>query len=650
LLSLGVVLLALRVRRLHGEVRALEGSHRDLLGRVYELERGRAVPETAAAPAAAAPIREVAAPAQPPPAPPRVSRDWEAIIGGNWLNKAGALVLVVGIALFLGYSLTHFGPAGKVSLGFAVGISMLGAGVLLERNPDWLTFGRGLLGGGWAAVYFTAYAMHAFPAARVIENPVTATLLLLALSVLMVLHSLRYRSEAATALAYFITFVSLNITPLMSFTVVAALLLAISLMLAAYRYTWFDLAIAGVIMTYGTFAGTYEPAVYGRAGVLNGQSLLWIYWLIFETYNLIDLQRRPTRRRRDSALFLLNAAGFIGASVLHEWSMRLPDWAVFFALAAVAYTASALVRARLQARERDTLSGYEAAATVAAGLGAAAIIDGFDGLRMTIALAVQGELIFLAGLVLHDRFVQRLGGAVLGLPVLRLPFNWGTAGANWLTMAIGALFYLNHFLLRGGYVYPAVGSMLLLIGTARELPAEWVAPLWSAGLLVLAWYGRQTRRRDLTLQVWALAAVIAIWVLATYSGIRSMPARVSSAGVSIAAIYAAHRIIETYRYLAVIATILLTAVLEREVQGRLLTIAWGTAAAALLIAGFSLRDRVLRLSGLTLFLVCVAKLFVYDLRELDTFSRIISFIVLGLILLGASGIYTRYREQIRRIL
>ncbi len=39
--------------------------------------------------------------------------DWEALVGGNWLNKAGVLVFVIGLSLFLGYSLTRFGPAGR---------------------------------------------------------------------------------------------------------------------------------------------------------------------------------------------------------------------------------------------------------------------------------------------------------------------------------------------------------------------------------------------------------------------------------------------------------------------------------------------------------------------------------------------------------
>ena len=50
--------------------------------------------------------------------------------------------------------------------------------------------------------------------------------------------------------------------------------------------------------------------------------------------------------------------------------------------------------------------------------------------------------------------------------------------------------------------------------------------------------------------------------------------------------------------------------------------AWGAQGVALLIAGFPLRQRCLRLSGLALLLVCVGELFGYDLRYLDMPSRV----------------------------
>jgi uncharacterized membrane protein len=77
---------------------------------------------------------------------------------------------------------------------------------------------------------------------------------------------------------------------------------------------------------------------------------------------------------------------------------------------------------------------------------------------------------------------------------------------------------------------------------------------------------------------------------------------------------------------------------------------WGIEGALLLAAGFALRDRLLRLPGLMLLLGCILKLFLWDLRHLDTLPRIFSFIGLGLILVGVSWVYSRFREQVSRLL
>jgi hypothetical protein len=103
-------------------------------------------------------------------------------------------------------------------------------------------------------------------------------------------------------------------------------------------------------------------------------------------------------------------------------------------------------------------------------------------------------------------------------------------------------------------------------------------------------------------------------------------------------------------FYSMMATFLLSALLYGSVSGGLLTVSWGLQSLGLLGAGFSLRERVLRLQGLVLLLVCILKLFLYDLRNLETLYRILSFMALGLILLGVSWIYTRFREQVKRLL
>jgi uncharacterized membrane protein len=76
----------------------------------------------------------------------------------------------------------------------------------------------------------------------------------------------------------------------------------------------------------------------------------------------------------------------------------------------------------------------------------------------------------------------------------------------------------------------------------------------------------------------------------------------------------------------------------------------GAARRGLLGAEFLPGQRVLRLQGLVILLICILKLFLFDLNNLETLYRILSFVALGVILLGVSWIYTRFRDQIKRLL
>src|SRR3989344_432228 len=62
--------------------------------------------------------------------------------------------------------------------------------------------------------------------------------------------------------------------------------------------------------------------------------------------------------------------------------------------------------------------------------------------------------------------------------------------------------------------------------------------------------------------------------------------------------------------------------------------------------GFSAKIKLFRLLGLILFGLSIAKVFLYDLSNLETGYRIISFIVLGVIALLAAYLYNKYKEYI----
>jgi uncharacterized membrane protein len=127
-----------------------------------------------------------------------------------------------------------------------------------------------------------------------------------------------------------------------------------------------------------------------------------------------------------------------------------------------------------------------------------------------------------------------------------------------------------------------------------------------------------------------------------------------AAGAVIACLYAAQfltaRGSRARWYLSLLGTALGTLLVYYQVAGNLRTVAWGIEGVALLGLGFPLRDRVLRLSGLALLLACILKLFLWDLRHLETLARISSFLALGLFLVGVSWVYSRFRGRVARYL
>src|SRR5262249_55983719 len=68
---------------------------------------------------------------------------------------------------------------------------------------------------------------------------------------------------------------------------------------------------------------------------------------------------------------------------------------------------------------------------------------------------------------------------------------------------------------------------------------------------------------------------------------------------------------------------------------------WGVLGLALLYAGLKGQWRSLRLAGLGLFVVSLAKIFLYDLPSLSSITRALSFLAVGAVLLLGGFFYQR---------
>ena len=79
-------------------------------------------------------------------------------MGGNWLARIGIVAVIIGIGFFLKLAFDNdwIGETGRVVLGLAVGLALLGAGEFWQRKyPVW---SQPVTGGGIAVLYLSIFA------------------------------------------------------------------------------------------------------------------------------------------------------------------------------------------------------------------------------------------------------------------------------------------------------------------------------------------------------------------------------------------------------------------------------------------------------------------------------------------------------------
>ena len=82
----------------------------------------------------------------------------------------------------------------------------------------------------------------------------------------------------------------------------------------------------------------------------------------------------------------------------------------------------------------------------------------------------------------------------------------------------------------------------------------------------------------------------------------------------------------------------------------MVTLAWSIVGLVVIPLGLLASQRSYRLTGLTLLLLCIGKIVFRDAWQLDERSRYITFIVLGAALIFVSALYSKYRDQVSRLL
>ncbi len=89
----------------------------------------------------------------------------------------------------------------------------------------------------------------------------------------------------------------------------------------------------------------------------------------------------------------------------------------------------------------------------------------------------------------------------------------------------------------------------------------------------------------------------------------------------------------------------LAIVLELHLTSGFVSLSWGIVGVGALIAGIMIRDRWLRTGAFGLLIIMILRIVSIDLAGAGTLYRIVSFIIIGAFLLGASWVYHRYMAE-----
>ncbi|MEV6232135.1 DUF2339 domain-containing protein [Saccharopolyspora shandongensis] len=228
---------------------------------------------------------------------------------------------------------------------------------------------------------------------------------------------------------------------------------------------------------------------------------------------------------------------------------------------------------------------------------------------------------------LSTRFVTAVGGmAAVAAVQTTLVFldssSWGTALlCEALLLSVGAFVLRSAGVLLGATFYAAFGFLLTF---SYELP-----------ITVLLWYHGGTGVRGLLAGLLIALVALALPVTAVRIGkLAELPESLLPWAVSgMALLYGTASA-------TMAACLLVQDARAGFLTGHILiTLSWVVAAIALLLRG--VRVKHLRIAGMVLIAVSLAKLVLFDLATLDGVARVIAFLCAGLILLAAGSAYAR---------
>jgi uncharacterized membrane protein len=424
--------------------------------------------------------------------------------------------------------------------------------------------------------------------------------------------------------------------------------------------------------------------IYGQ--VLTGGGAAITYFTVFAAYQFEEY-RAVTRLtlEADAVLLALLAASLVAYAMLRKTPVLAMEAVALGALAALfgeRVTGFSVTYLVILAGGVNAASAWRrwvdvlGASLAASGLSLFLLLVAFDvPPGQALAAAVGLAVVFTLALFFWSPTDRRAGVAGSVVAALSLLAFWAigvqalgdltqddavwqggfTAAAALAAGALAALTRQRHHA-RLGWLVAAI--VLALAWPPIQFNDEWTVVAWAGlalagaaavflrdhdlvrasivaigGLIVVHLFFQEARRLeagDLSLALAALpfglaaAALAAAWAAAVVRGSAENPWHRGVLGLAIVPplVYA-----------------------SAGLEGFAVSITWAAQGVLLLVLGFTLRIRDLRMAALAVFGLVLARIFLVDITQLDLALRIITFLVVGGLLLAASYLYARRKRD-----
>ena len=505
--------------------------------------------------------------------------DLETLIGGRWLNRIGITALIIAVTYFLKYAFDSnwIGPRGRVAIGTLLGAAMLPWSHWLLRR-GYSYFSEGIAGLGAAVLYLSIWAGCQYYKLFSLDVGFAAMIVITAGMAAVALGRNSQRLALLSLFGGFVTPVLVSEGKDAQVVLFTYLLiLGAGLLVIEMRRDWRSLTPISFLFSQLYFWGWYSE-FYRPAKLERTVIFATLFFLLYAAVPVLRAVRNSQLHELAVVVALVNSLAYLGALYVMLWPQdRWPLTLLVLALSAGHLFVARLVPAPKAGESPVVRLLFAGLALTFATL---AIPIRLEGKWITLAFAVEGAILVWTGFRSMTEFLRAGGYFLLALAAVRL-----------LIFPLPA----PQFLFNERFAAYAV--LIACFGVVLYAAREHASSVGREELNALGVFA-------VAINVFALIALsLELW---DHFG--------SHAGLGIDSGLAQH--------LA-------------------LSLLWTAYASALIALGVSRESALLRWQALVLFGLVVVKVFLYDSSYLERFYRIVSFFILGLVLLVVSFLYQR---------